>query len=172
MKNGKIQGSGEKNQIIALYERWCQENQLSNADLVPNNADSPVKIESVAIKKPGGELITNTGKGEDIQVVIRISGTDQRKIHIGVGFRSISGDNIFGVSTKSDSIAPIPVNTAGDFAITFPDIQLLSGSYQAFAVVLDEHALHVYDLKLSQIVDIINRTDMYGKIHMEHQWQI
>jgi hypothetical protein len=92
--------------------------------------------------------------------------------HIGIGFDSNSGETVFGVSTKGDAYLPIEINGIKTVTVRLPKINLINGSYKAFAFILDEHAMHVYDYKTSKELAINKKADTYGWVYMEHSWEI
>lgn len=171
VKSGRIEALGDKNSVITAYEKWAQRKYEEENQPDPY-LSSPIRISSISIGNSEGFCVTQVRKGDDLIASIEIETHDPRLVHVGVGFRSISGDNIFSVSTKSDYLEPILVEKTCHLNIVFPNIQLIGGSYQVFGVILDDHALHVYDIKLSQVFDIKREKDIYGKIFMEHQWNI
>lgn len=172
ISRGGVQEIGERNKVISAYERWCQRAEEERISHVQGRETSPVRIEEVTVIDGGGKSLQTFRQRDDIRVRIHVESREPRTVHIGVGFRGASGENVFGVTTKSDAFSPFAVEGKKIIVVDFPCIHLLSGAYQAFGVVLDEHALHVYDLKLSQMIDVRKDSDMYGMFYMEHRWNL
>jgi ABC-type glutathione transport system ATPase component len=167
--NGEIVENGETERIIQSYEKWC----LSKDQGQTREQDSgaPVLVENVEIQDQTRAPLKSAKRHDGLIVAIRIYAREPLQVHIGVGFQKISGESIFGVTTKGDKTSSLLVDGRETIEVHFPDIQLISGAYQAFGVVMDEHALHVYDLKLSSAFDIEKTSAAYGVVFMEHTWK-
>ncbi len=172
LDNGKVRDIGNKSRIIEEYGKWSERKQKKNEETVTANNEAPiVKIRNVEIIGSNGKQIKSVERGDNLRGVIHLESTEERYVHIGAGFRMISGDNIFGVTTKTDKIEPLKIEGSRKIEIVFPDIPFIGSAFQVFGVVLDEHALHIYDLKLSESIDVVKSTGAYGTVYMEHKWQ-
>lgn len=173
IKGGRVERLGDNKSIIAAYEKWAQRNEQTAIESETLTQDDlPVRIEAIHVKNSRDEIISQARKGDDLIVELEIQSREACHVHIGVGFRGISGNNIFGVSTRSEKLEPVFIEKTRRVNIVFPAICLIGGAYQVFGTVLDNHALHIYDLKLSPMIDIQKEDDFYGSVYMEHQWQI
>jgi len=166
---GEIMEIGGTERVINSYEKWClRKDQEQELDQKRN---SPILIKKVQVLDNQRKELRTAKRDDDLVVSIEMYSRRATEIHIGVGFQKISGESIFGVNTRSDLLSSLVVEGAKTIEVSFPKIQLISGSYQVFGVILDEHALHVYDLKLSPEFDIEKTSSEYGFVFMEHIWK-
>ncbi len=170
INSGQLQEVGDTEKIISAYEKWC----MSKEQYQPQEAhqSSPIRIKNIQVLNSKQQTLQTAQKGDEIKVAFEIDCREKTDVHLGVGFQKISGESIFGVTTKADAISSISIENHQYIEVTFFDIQLISGSYQAFGLILDEHALHIYDLKLSPVFDVERISAEYGFLYMEHQWKV
>ncbi len=172
VKSGRIEALGDKNSVITAYEKWSQRKYEEENQADPYSS-SPIRISDIRVVNSEGVAVTEARKGDHLTIEIHIESRDEKKIHIGIGFQTISGDDvIFGTTTKWDNLAPVSVKQSLTVSVAFPDIHFISGSYKAFGVLLDDHGIHVYDVKVSEVIDIIRTSELYGKHFMKHEWHI
>lgn len=167
--NGEIMEIGDTERVINCYEKWCLSKDQDQNQETPNN--SPILIENIRVFDDQGSPLESARRNDELVVSVRMFSREPTEVHIGIGFQKISGESIFGVTTKADLISSLTVEGSKTIEVSFPNIQLISGSYQAFGVILDEHGLHVYDLKLSPAFDIEKTSSEYGVVFMEHIWK-
>lgn len=170
INNGSIKFIGDRKEAISAYDRWCELKQRNELDGA--YSESPVKIRRIDILDGSENLVYQSKKGDDIRIRMDLHSIEKRIIHLGVGLQNMSGEIFFGVTTKSDDIKAIEVEGDKRVEIILNRLPISMGSYQAFGVVLDDHALHVYDLKLSDQIQFENVMDTYGKIFIDHSWEV
>lgn len=171
LNSGKVREIGYTDHVVMAYEKWCREKASSEPE-VHDHLLSPVKADQVQIFNAAGYAVNEAETGEDIFVRAVISSTETVVCHLGIGFENLSGEGLFGISTKGDGYAPIEVNGTKEISVAFPGLGLINGAYKAFVFVLDEYAVHVYDRKLSKELQIRKKPDVYGCFYMDHYWEL
>lgn len=172
LHQGKVKELGFADNVVMAYEKWNKKKHAKTQHAAPDIRTSPIKINSIKVVDPEGFEKSEATYGDDLSIEITIESQCLVLFHIGTGFDSVSGETVFGVSTKGEKYLPIELNGVKAVKIRMPRINLINGSYRAFAFILDEHAMHVYDYKVSREIKINKKADTYGWVYMEHFWEI
>lgn len=172
LHQGKIMELGFTDNVVMAYEKWSKKKQENNPYPESNIRKSPIKINSIKVIEQDGSERTTAKYGDDLSIVLIIESQHPTIFHIGIGFDSISGETVFGVSTKGDGYLPIETNGIKTVTVRLPKINLINGAYKAFAFILDEHAMHIYDYKVSNELEVEKKADTYGWVNIDHSWEI
>ncbi len=172
LHDGRIQSLGNKDIIVGQYENWCLENVGEDDSLPYAQTDHLARIKEIVVTDQNNEQVTEVRRGDTLKVVMSVESTEERAFHIGVGFRSISDEALFGISTKREGFQPISIEGGKTIEVLFPDIILIGGAYQAFAALLDESGLHIFDIKFSQKITVRKMSETIGIVYLEHEWRL
>ena len=172
LHQGKVKEMGAADHVVMAYEQWSKKKQEKTAAANTQTHQSPVMINSIKVGVPGTNKKKEAKFGDNVTITLNIESRCPVLCHVGAGFDSVSGETVFGVSTKGDGYSPIEINGIRSVQINLPKITLINGSYRAFAFILDEHGMHVYDYKASDEFKIHKKPDTYGWVHMDHAWEI
>lgn len=169
LNNGEVRDIGYPEQVVIAYEKWCQQ-KSGPQESFERDPSSPVRVKRLEIRDARGRVVNEAETGDDLFVFMTISSTRPVYCHLGVGFENLSGEGLFGVSTKAEGYEPLEIDGTRQIKVRFPAIRLVNGAYKAFLFVLDEHAVHVYDRKLSPELQVHKHAEVYGCFYMDHQW--
>jgi lipopolysaccharide transport system ATP-binding protein len=183
LHNGKVAEIGKTSKVINAYNDWMREREaglnIGYRETLEGEAakedGKPVWFEWVKITDEEGRELDMAGTGQDIclRMLIRVGEqTEPRKGYIGFGLNRNDEEPIFGVTTKIDGYDPVEFRDGQEICLRFPSFSLLAGQYYFITVLIDEHALHLYDQKRSRMLNINDLRGRFGIVKLDHSWEI
>lgn len=169
LHEGKIKAEGPAQEVLSLYEEYCENKNLST-DTEVNASPKEAYIKKVCLLFPKKASAYKINTGDPLELEIHCKTQIPLRVHIGAGIHLRPGESLFGISTKSAGLPPLYLEGEGIARVRFPKVNLLSGRYQAFAALLDETGLHIYDLAVSEYFQVEGPPGIYGKVLMDWEW--
>lgn len=182
LQKGKIAKSGNTSKVINAYNDWVREKDAGMKAQVKDiaNADSNEKQKTVWIEKAwvadveSRKLqVVRTGQDIWLDMLIGVAKDQfEYKGHIGIGLDRNDKELIFGVTTKIDGLTAIRFHNGQKLRLKLPSLKLLPGQYSIAAVLLDENAIHPYDIKQTEMFLVEDFKGEYGIVKLDHHWEL
>jgi ABC-type polysaccharide/polyol phosphate transport system ATPase subunit len=179
---GKIMALGDNGQVIKAYDDFIREKdaKLKHTDKLPESVGSTeesknVWIDNLVITDIREEKNRYFKAGDDLCLKIFIRTHDPSytcKGHIAVAIYRNDELHLFNTTSKIEGFSPITFHDDKEISVKFKSIPLLFGQYYFVVLIGDEHALHPYDFKCSQIFHIKKEHKEFGILDIDHEWRI
>lgn len=180
LQNGRIARVGEAPKVINAYNDWVRgkdaglkppANALSSNTA---NMDKPVWIDSIKLTDDEGYEIKTIRPEQGVWLKILIlTSAPQESLtgHIGVCVNRNDEEPIYGITTKIEGFSPLSFYSGQEICLRFPALQLITGQYYMMAVLTDDSALHLYDIKRTLMFSTENFLGDMGIIRLQHEWK-
>ncbi len=182
LHGGRVQRIGETSKVLNAYNDWVREKdagmKVSGRDSAGPGAetrDKLVWIESLGIADEEGHKLESMRTGQDVRLTLCLGVTDSARRyqgHIGIGLSRNDDEAIYGVSTRMDGHPPLVFYNGQELGVNFPSMPLLAGQYSFLVVVTDEHALHPYDIRRTEMFSVENFQGELGMVKLAHEWKL
>lgn len=182
LQNGRIAKAGNCSGVINAYNDWVREKDAGMKAQVQNAAptDGNEKQKSVWFEKTWiadgeGRKLQTVRTGQDIWLDMLIGiakGQLEHNGHIGIGLERNDKEPIFGVTTKIDGLSAISFYDGQRVRLKLPSLKLLPGQYYIVAALMDENAVHLYDMQLTEMFMMEDFKGEFGIVKLEHQWEL
>lgn len=104
----------------------------------------------------------------DIDVLVRSA--DARPPVLAIGLKRNDGTPVFGVSSELDNVQPIKITEQTyRFAIVYPELALLPGTYIVALHAMDPEAIRLFDT-VERTLIVTGRSREVGMVHLPHRW--
>lgn len=182
LQNGRIAKAGDCSEVINAYNDWVREKdagmdargqKIEETD--SQNKQKPVRIEKIWIADREGRKLQTVKTGQDIWLDMLVGVAKDQfeyKGHIGIGLDRNDKELIFGVTTKIDDLSAVRFYNRQKLRLKLPSLKLLPGQYNIAAALLDENALHLYDIQRTEMFMVEDFKGEYGIVKLDHQWEL
>lgn len=184
LHRGKIAVMGKTSKVINAYNDWSREKDAGlRADPAKSAREQtetqkerkPLWLEHLKITDNEGRELDMARTGQDIclRMVVRVEQhSSPCSGHVGIGLNRNDEEAVSGVTTKIDEYDPVEFFDGQEICLRFPSLSLLSGQYYFIAVLIDNHALHPYDVKRSKMLYVEDFRGQFGIVNLDHAWEI
>ena len=176
LDGGKVIRFGAAVEVVHAYEDFLRERdrQAPATETAPRREGrTPARIAEIAVLDSAGNRRDRFGRGEDIDVRLRIEAESAAQpLHVLVGIhRSTDELQCFVVGTHDDGLPPLSGRTEYEVTARLRGVPLLRGEYAIIAFVGDEHAITVFD-RLDARPGFTMTGDRFevGVIEIGHEW--
>ena len=171
LKDGRIERYGAAAEVTQAYHAF---NELKSAA-----EKRPVGISDAAAAAAAGyyalksfvmEPAAEAPEGSPLLVSGEVYSPDGRPPVILVGLVRADGTPVYGVATDMDGVAPRAI--APDryaFAVEFPALPLLPGTYSVRVHALDPEGVRMFDT-LEKTLVVNGTAREFGLVRIEHRW--
>lgn len=173
LKEGAAHMIGKSERIINEYQNYINEKNAVKPEHDQIDSKGNIQIDEIIIEDKARKKLDLISAFNPVHLRIKIRNSGPPvKGHIGFALMRNDEEICFATATHFDGYKPIMLDKEKECVIIFPFFNLLNGLYYFRAAVLDDTALHTYDVALSSKVAVQNgRRDM-GIFFMEHKWQL
>lgn len=183
LRQGRIAHIGDAPKVINAYNDWMREkdaglnvgSRLSHAPAAVTGEGKKIWLESIRITDGDGREIEMAGTGQEVCLRMRVrlrNGAEPPKGYVGFGLNRNDEEPVYGVSTKIDGQAPLDFMDGLEVCLRFPSFSLLAGQYYFLGVLMDEHALHIFDQQRSRMLSVEDIRGEFGIVKLAHTWEI
>lgn len=175
LKDGRIVRSGDTADVVAVYENYLREReelQTIRPPVLAKEKGAFPWISGVRISRD--DETANSGEfetGEDVVITVEYEiPRPPTLVHVGIILARNDGVECFGTSTHAVGLRPF--GAGGTARLRLPHIALLSGEYAVNVFLLDEHALHLYDVREQEwFFKVVHRHQTVGLCYLDHHWE-
>jgi lipopolysaccharide transport system ATP-binding protein len=108
--------------------------------------------------------------GETLSITGQVWSPDDRHPNVAVGLLRADGTPVYGSTSEIAGYQLKRLDAQQyEFAIKFPDLVLLPGSYMVKAHALDPEGMRLFDTVEAQF-QILGQTREFGFCQLKHQW--
>jgi lipopolysaccharide transport system ATP-binding protein len=178
LHNGRIKTVDEAGKTIMEYQNHERGKSAGLKSDVSEMLSEPVEgvektlqiLDMKVIGKDGSET-EMISTFDPVVLSFRI-GCRKRDIKGHIGFGIIRNDEIivFLTMTNFEERAPIQFSDGQEFQVKIKSLPLLPGIYHFGAVIVDEFALHPYDMQRAKSVQVKPGRKEFGTSYIEHEW--
>ncbi len=154
IREGRVVSSGQAREVVAEYESFLQERSAeagltegSAAHSEPERYPAPrmgtsARIDDVSIESQ------ERGGASTLQIDVSFSTEEpQTRYQVGIGLDRKDGVQVLSLDTRQSSFE-LTGKSRYRVRLEVPKLPLLQGSFTAYAFLLDQACLHVYDQKI------------------------
>ncbi|HET6516303.1 MAG TPA: ABC transporter ATP-binding protein [Thermodesulfovibrionales bacterium] len=182
LHHGKIAEIGKTAKVINAYNDWMREKDAgmtsAKREIPGQELKQPeqktVWLESVDLTDGDGREVDVIKTGQEIclRMVIGVAdGHSPNRGYVGFGLNRNDEEPIFGATTKIDGYEAVTFRNGQEVCLRFPSFSLLSGHYYFLGVLMDDHALHLYDIKRTKMLHVENFKGEFGIVTIGHSWE-
>lgn len=181
LSGGRVAMMGDTLKVVGEYESYLRDQIAakvapstvpipSERGIGPRSAPWIFRVRLVINRDTVLDGEVQTGDCLGIAVSYRIP-EPPTAVHVGIRIFREDGIECYGIATHLDGMTPPPVSTTA--TITFPNLQLLAGSYYVEAILLDETGLHPYD-SIAKACRFRMRQPFIalGLCQLKHEWGV
>jgi ABC-type polysaccharide/polyol phosphate transport system ATPase subunit len=176
LKEGRIAKAGDTAGVVAAYENYLrdrEELQIIKPPVAAKGDGAFPWISGVRISR--GDETAGPGEfqtGEDLVITVEYEVPyPPTLVHVGIILARNDGVECFGTGTHVVGLKPSSVSGAA--RLRLPRIALLSGEYAVNVFLLDEHGLHLYDVREKEwFFRVVHRHQSIGLCYLDHRWEI
>lgn len=184
LHHGKIAEIGKTSKVINSYNDWMREKDAGLAigsrevpvqNATTKGAEKKIWIEWVKITDAEGREIDMAGTGQCVclRMIIHSAANSQPcKGYVGFGLNRNDEEPVYGVTTKIDGYESMEFRDGQEVCLRFPSLSLLAGQYYFIAVLIDEHAVHIYDQERSKMLFVEDFQGQFGIVKLDHTWEL
>ncbi|HYI10574.1 MAG TPA: ABC transporter ATP-binding protein [Thermoanaerobaculia bacterium] len=177
LDRGRAMRFGPSLDVVHEYETFLLERDREHpaTDVPAVETGTPVRLREIVVCDRDGLPRDRFGRGEDVQVRMRIEADDPAQaIHVLVGVHRAADDlQCFAVGTHSDGLPPLSGRTEYDITVRLLDLPLLRGEYSIIAFVGDENAITVFDRRdVRPAFSMTGERFEVGLIDVDHRWDL
>lgn len=162
LKDGKAAEIGEPESVIYHYESYQMRKDDTTEDASPS---APVVIKEVRLLNQG-EIKTF----DDIGFQIITEAWDSVSYHVMLSIKISAAIGVCAVGTHLSQFQAI--RGSREINITFPNANLIRGSFYAHARVYDETGIILYHEKVTPFFEVFKDADELGLCYMQCKWDI
>ena len=180
LMNGRLNAFGPAAETVAGYLAY-QENKVAADSPSPQpDPECPIPpappkiiVEKIYLSDDRGHSIHKIEQFQPvtIKIITRCLGPDHTG-HLGVAIKKPDNQLIFGITTKEDGLEPITFSGTQMVELVIPSCPLMSGAYQAAAIVADSHALVSIHENASDLFTITGKRPELGMFWIDHTWRV
>jgi teichoic acid transport system ATP-binding protein len=182
VRDGRVARIGDATVVTNEYAAHERALELDAQKLVEEEIPAAAKAErerhpritEVKVYRPGSEEeCYEFAPGEALDVAVSYENPDPARypIHVGVGFLRNDQTLCIANSTHFDGVQ-VP-GESGTAVLHIPRLQLLSGTFVVFCVILDGPGIHRYDNRMAkQDLLVLSRERNLGLFAQDHRWKI
>jgi lipopolysaccharide transport system ATP-binding protein len=174
LREGRVAGQGPAEEIVDAYQTYLRARQAS-APPLPRHiaaADQPAEVTEVLVTDERGVPRTQFSTGDTVWIRVRFRvDAPGRIVHVGVHIARNDQVECVATGTHFTEVTPAVEGTRGSVALRLKQLPLLAGLYHVSVGLLDEHGLHIYDLRHS-IAELIvtSRRRESGIFLPDYEW--
>ena len=172
LREGRVEACGEPNRVIAAYERYLHGKTAASAPAAVAPASPLATVLALRLHDAGGRAVDVMRPGEDyvIEAEVEVLRADE-PVHFGVGFDSIGGECLGGVSTLNDGLPPVSGRRRWAVRMDLPQQPFSRGELEFVFYVLDGTGLLPYAQKRIGPVVVRNPMPSIGPVTPTHRWE-
>ncbi len=158
-------------QYLAYHEKKAEQQKKPAENNQPIEATNEYRVEQLHLLQAGETVIDPIFRlGETLSITGQLWSPDDRHPNVAVGLLRADGTPVYGSTSE---IAGYQLQRLDAqqyaFAINFPDLILLPGSYIVKAHALDPEGMRLFDTVEAQF-QILGQTREFGFCQLKHQW--
>ena len=168
LQGGRVRMYGQTLAVLPAYEAWQARRsvQRDQAD-ADGHSEIPVRIISFELLN---ELPCQ--RGDDLHFrLLTESVNPECFFHISLSIKMQNGYGVFATGTHLIGQPPLQ-GQKREIMITYPNVPLLGGFYNAHARIFDDQGLMTYHEKILSEFEIKKDSLELGVCHLENHWQI
>jgi len=182
LQNGGAARIGDTPKVINAYNDWVREKEAGmkvstkvSEGVNENGNQKIVWLEWIKVvdEEENEQKVIRTGQDVWLSICVRIKDYSLKyKGHIGIAINRNDEEAIYGTTTKMDGLMPISFYDGQKIVLKFPSLPLLAGQYYFLVALIDEHAVHLYDVQRSRMFSVENMCGELAIVRLEHEWKI
>lgn len=158
-------------QYLAYHEKKAEQQQKPSETNQPTENANEYRVEKLHLLQAGEIVIDPVYRlGETLSITGQVWSPDDRHPNVAVGLLRADGTPVYGSTSEIAGYQLKRLDTQQyEFAIKFPDLVLLPGSYIVKAHALDPEGMRLFDTVEAQF-QILGKTREFGFCQLKHQW--
>ena len=171
MHRGRVEAYGETHDVT---QRYLAHEEARIAAGGTSHAASSATLEfavtELTLNGGAGEGVCAIESGADLEVRARLRSRNGRAPHLALGIVRADGTPVYGTGSEFDGATPERLgDDAFGYAIRFPHLALLPGSYVVRAHALDPEGMRLFDC-LERVLVVRGASREFGLVRLEHEW--
>jgi ABC-type polysaccharide/polyol phosphate transport system ATPase subunit len=174
LHEGRVAGQGPAEEVVDAYQTYLRARQggaAAAARRVGAGAQ-PAEVTEVRITDERGAPHTQFSTGDTVWIRVRFRvDAPGRVVHVGVHIARNDQVECVATGTHFSDVTPAVEGTRGSVALRLKQLPLLAGLYHVSVGLLDEHGLHIYDLRhsIAELVVTSGRRES-GVFLADYEW--
>ncbi len=179
LEQGEMQAFGSTKDVVSAYTQHLEARDQSHiptptTPIAPGSALPPVMFTDWQVTNAEGQAITELRQFDDISVTLkmRCNAPEPMLIHVGVVLMRPDEQVILVASTKESGLPPLKLQGEHSIRVDFPQFPMNSGVFRFSALLVDEHALHLFHQVSSPLYAVVSERPEYGLVWVPHTWHL
>ncbi len=171
LNQGKVEAYGDvfdvTQRYLAHHERKSAFQRAEERQLT---ATGDCAVVEVAINGKTADVPTLLPMHGLLDIDVLVRSADARPPVLAIGLKRNDGTPVFGVSSELDNVQPIKITEQTyRFAIVYPELALLPGTYVIALHAMDPEAIRLFDT-VERTLIVTGRSREVGMVHLPHRW--
>jgi lipopolysaccharide transport system ATP-binding protein len=174
LRDGRVAAAGAAEEVVDAYQTYLRARQTTAvpAEARSSHASQFAHVTGVFVTDERGMPCTQCTTGDTVWIRIRFQvDTPGRPVHVGVHIARNDQVECVATGTHFTDVRPVVEGTRGSVALRLKQLPLLPGLYHISVGLLDEHGLHVYDLRHAAVeLVVISQRRESGVFLPDYEW--
>lgn len=171
LNQGKVEAYGD---VFDVTQRYLAHHERKSAFLRAEErqltANGDYAVVDVAINGQTADVPTLLPMHGLLDIDVLVRSADSRPPVLAIGLKRNDGTPVFGVSSELDHVQPIKITEQTyRFAIIYPELALLPGTYVIALHAMDPEAIRLFDT-VERTLIVTGRSREVGMVHLPHRW--